>query len=307
MRPQPAPLASRCPCDSARKIGARGGARPRRESGNRPSAPRRRPLHTRSTRARPPNCNPHAHGSPRTPHSQTPTHQHNAEDRPRPRRRVRLGVRRPRRDAPRDEDQHGDHRAGDARGGGRRRGRGAPGAARLGHRAGHARGHHGPLWLLRPALAVRGQVRAAPQVLPRGRAQARARRHARGRGLPRRGELPPALRRRHRRAVVRRVPADAAPDLLARRRPLRGHRRDLLRLHLRVALRGQPLDAQERPRPRRLRVRPRGPLPGGRRGAARHAEQGAQQRPPRHDRHGRHGRPGARLRRQALLETPPPV
>merc|ERR1719316_971044 len=54
-----------------------------------------------------------------------------------------------------------------------------------------------------------------PGVLPRGRIEARARRDACGARLLGWRELPPALRRRHRRAGLPRVPADPAPDVLA--------------------------------------------------------------------------------------------
>merc|ERR1712094_102614 len=70
--------------------------------------------------------------------------------------------------------------------------------------------------------------------------------HARGLRLPGGGALPPALRRQHRRAVLHRLPADAAPDLLARRAPLRRHRRNLLRIHIREPFReGRLLDAKD--------------------------------------------------------------
>merc|ERR1711924_342289 len=52
----------------------------------------------------------------------------------------------------------------------------------------------------------------------------------------------------------------------------------------------------------RLFFRPRGPQADGRCRAQGHADQGAEQRPPRDDRDRWHGRPGARDGREALLD-----
>ena len=110
-------------------------------------------------------------------------------------------------------------------------------------------------------------LRGPRQVLPRGRAEARPRRDARGARLRRRRALPPAVGRQRRRAVVHRVAGDAAAGLDAARRPRDRDPRAHVGLHVQQLLRRRDLLDPLRLRERRPRLGPARPQADGRRRA----------------------------------------